>query len=220
MTRTLLVAWLLGSCTQAPEPKDEPAPSAQEKAGIPPQEQAVGDRYVIDASAGRFSAQIGTAGLLSGLGHPHTIALRDFSGEALAKAGALEKGSLQITIKAASLAETGKDFSDDDRKKIDRDIQHKALEVAKYPEIVFKSTRISAKSEDQVEIRGNLTLHGVTRSVSVPAKVALQGNRLTARGEFTIRHSDFKIQRLSAAAGTVKAAEEIRLTFEIIGRKP
>ena len=63
-------------------------------------------------------------------------------------------------------------------------------------------------------------LHGVTRPVTVPARVTLQGTTLTARGEFTVLHSDFKIQRLSAAAGTVKAADEIRLSFEIVARKP
>jgi hypothetical protein len=41
-----------------------------------------GDRYVLDAPASRFTAEVGTTGILSMFGHDHTIALRDFAGEA------------------------------------------------------------------------------------------------------------------------------------------
>jgi len=218
-------AWMmaaagLAGCADAPAENPQPAPAVQETRE--PQ-ATVGDRYVIDASAGRFQARIGTAGLLSAFGHDHTVALREFSGEARFKPGAEERGSLRMTIQAASLAETGKEFSDADRKKIDGDIHGKALEASKYPEIAFKSTKISVKKagerEVQLEIRGDLTLHGVTKPVTVPAQVSMQGDTLTARGEFTIRHGDYKIQRLSAAGGTVKASDEIRMSFEIVARK-
>jgi polyisoprenoid-binding protein YceI len=182
-----------------------------------------GDRYVLDASASRFTAEIGTSGILSMFGHDHTIALRDFSGEARLVTEAPERSSLQITIEAASLAEVGKDFSEDDRKIIDKDVHERALEVSKHPQIVFKSGRIVPKStsdaEYQLEIRGTLTLHGVTRPVSIPTRVKIQDGVLMARGKFTVRHSDYEIERLSAAGGTIKAENDIRMSFMIVGRK-
>lgn len=181
------------------------------------------DRYRINASASRFSAHVAVGGLLSSLGHDHTVAIRDFTGEAHITPGAVEPASLQLTIKAGSLVETEQAISEADRQKIDRAINEEALETAKYPQIVFKSTKISAKKtgdgQYQVQINGELTLHGVTRPVAFPAQVTLKGNTLSARGEFTVRHSDYQIKRLSAGGGTVKAKEEIRLSFNIVGSK-
>src|SRR6185369_12068126 len=82
--------------------------------------QADPDRYVIDASASRFTATIGTAGILSSFGHEHTVALREFSGEARLNENDVESGSLRMTIQAASLHEAGKGFSDADRQAIDK----------------------------------------------------------------------------------------------------
>jgi polyisoprenoid-binding protein YceI len=182
-----------------------------------------GERYVIDAAASRFTAEVGTAGILSMFGHDHTIAIRDFNGEARLVTEAPERSSLRITIEASSLAEVGKGFSEEDRKAIDQDVHDKALEVAKHPQIVFRSTRVIPKSagetEYHLEIRGTLTLHGVTRPVTVPTRVMLQDGVLIARGKFTVRHSDYQIERLSAAGGTIKAEDDIRLSFLLVARK-
>jgi polyisoprenoid-binding protein YceI len=219
----VLVGSGLTGCQSEPERKGEPAAAARAAMDPGPPQTPAGDRYIVDASASRFQAQVGVAGLLSAFGHEHTIALREFSGEAYATAGALDRGSLRLTIRASSLAEVAPGFSEADRKKIDRDVRDKALEVSRFPEITFRSTGLTMKESGdgpaELEIRGELTLHGVTRSVTFPARVELQNDLLTAHGEFTVRHSDYNIERLSAAAGTVKAADDIRLTFEIVARK-
>jgi polyisoprenoid-binding protein YceI len=222
LTGLWIACYLVGSgltgCQDAPT---APARVAMDPG---PQQPPVGDRYILDASASRFQAQVGVGGLLSMFGHEHTIALREFSGDVTAKPGALDRGSLHLTIQAASLAEVAPGFSEADRKKIDRDLREKALEVSRFPEILFRSTALKVKESGdgptELEIRGDLTLHGVTRSVTLPARVELQNDVLTAHGEFTVRHSDYNIERLSAAAGAVKASDEIRLTFEIVARKP
>jgi polyisoprenoid-binding protein YceI len=185
--------------------------------------QADRDRYVIDAPASRFTATVGTTGLLSAFGHDHTVALREFSGEARLSEDDIESGSLQLSIQAASLHEVGKDFSDEDRTAIDKDIHEQALETSKFPQIAFRSTELRARQiadgEYQIDLRGELTLHGVTRQLTVPARVTVRDGTLTAKGEFTVLHSDYKIRRLSAAVGTVKASDEIRMSFEIVARR-
>jgi polyisoprenoid-binding protein YceI len=181
------------------------------------------DRYRITASGSHFTAKVPVGGLLSSLGHDHTIAIRDFTGEAHVTPDTIQPASLQLTIKAGSLAETEKEINESDRQKIERSIQEEALETAKYPQIIFKSTSVSARKTGegnyQVQINGSLTLHGVTRPIAIPAQVTLTGNKLTARGQFTVRHSDYQIKRLSAGAGTVKAKEEITLSFNLVGSK-
>ena len=181
------------------------------------------ERFRIDARQSQVTAHIGVGGLLSALGHDHTVAIRDFSGEAQVTSVSLEPASLQLTINASSLAETDKEFSDSDRRKIDRAIQEEALETAKYPQIVFKSTKVSAKKtgdgQYQVQIEGELALHGVTRAITIPAQVSVSGDTVSARGEFTVRHSDYQIKRISAGGGTVIAKEEITLSCNIVGTK-
>jgi len=132
-------------CQKGAPKKVEPAPSIQTPVEAAKQKRAGGDRYRIDAAASQFTARIGAAGALSVFGHEHFVAIREFSGEARLTPGALETGSLQVTINAGSLAEAGPAFSDADRKKIDHDIHEQALELSKYPQIVFSSTSVSAK---------------------------------------------------------------------------
>jgi hypothetical protein len=49
--------------------------------------------------------------------------------------------------------------------------------------------------------------------------MTLQNGVLTARGRFTVRHSDYEIERLSAAGGTIRAENDIRMSFVLVGRK-
>jgi polyisoprenoid-binding protein YceI len=180
-------------------------------------------RYKIDASASQFSARIGVEGLLKAFGHEHVVAIRDFSGEAQLTLGSIEPASLQLTIKADSLSESEKSFSDSDRQKIDQAIHQEGLETGKYQQIVFNSTGVSARKSGegqfQVQINGNLGLHGVTKPITIPAQVTLQGDTVTARGDFTIRHSDYQMKRISAVGGAVTAKDEINLSFNLVGRK-
>jgi polyisoprenoid-binding protein YceI len=201
-----VILWLLAAPAQDPRPQP-----------------AAPDHYAIDAAASRFTATIGTVGLLSTFGHEHTVALRDFSGDVRLSEDDVEAGSLTLRIRAASLGETGMGWSDEDRKSIDQDIREQALEVTAYPEIVFQSSAVSsrqiAREEYQIEIQGQLTLHGVTRPVTVPARVTVHEGTLTANGKFMVLHRDYKIRRLSAVAGTIKASDEIWMNFEIVARK-
>jgi len=41
------------------------------------------------------------------------------------------------------------------------------LELEKYPTITFKSTRVQRKGEDEYAVTGDLTIHGITRPVTL-----------------------------------------------------
>jgi len=45
------------------------------------------------------------------------------------------------------------------------------FDVAKFPEIAFKSTSVEALAENKLKITGDLTLHGVTRAVVLEAEI-------------------------------------------------
>jgi polyisoprenoid-binding protein YceI len=45
------------------------------------------------------------------------------------------------------------------------------FDVAKYPEITFKSEKVVEKAKGEYEVTGPLTMHGVTKTVILPVKV-------------------------------------------------
>src|SRR4030095_1013440 len=95
-----------------------------------------------------------------------------------------------------------------------------ALETSRFPEVVLRSRSVTVKEagdhQYEASISGALPLHGVTRPISFPAKVRVEGNSLRASGAFTILHDTYGIKRLSAAGGTIKAKDEIELSFDIV----
>ena len=203
--------------TSAGESKEASTPAA------PASAPANGLTYKINSSQSRFTAHVGVGGLFSSLGHAHTIAIRDFNGQVNLTAGSLQPASLQMTIRADSLAETDKEFDEKDRQKVNQAMRDEALETGKFPTITFKSTDIDVNKQTetryQAKISGTLTLHGVARPVSFPAQVTLEGSTLRATGEFTVTHGDYKMKRISAGGGTVKAEDAIKLAFNIVADK-
>jgi polyisoprenoid-binding protein YceI len=108
------------------------------------------------------------------------------------------------------------------------------LDVAKHPEIVFEVVSAkNAKADGNattMEVTGNMTLKGTTKSLTVPAKVTYLKDKLKARGgsnkdgdllvvraTFTIKRSDFGI---NAAKHEDKVSNDIELTFSLAGMAP
>lgn len=69
------------------------------------------------------------------------------------------------------------------------------FDVAKYPKASFASTAVKAGGAQGAThtVTGNLTLHGVTRSISFPASIQVNGDTLTVSAEFAINRKDFGI---------------------------
>lgn len=176
-------------------------------------------RYRIDAGESRFTVKAFAGGLLSAFAHDHNIAIRDFSGEADFTYGTVQPASLRITIKAGSLAVTDK-VSASDRQKIEGTMREEVLEITKYPEIVFKSTGVTAnKTGDgqyQARISGELNLHGVTRPLTISAQLEFGDKTLRARGAFVVKQSSFDIKPVSVGGGTVKVKDELKFSFDIV----
>ena len=179
-------------------------------------------RYHIDGAHSRFAVHAYAAGLLSFAAHNHNIAIRDFSGEAEVTYETVEPASLNMRIRSDSLAVTDK-VSDSDRQKIETTMRNDVLETSRYPEIAFQSTGASASRLDegkyQVRIPGTLTLHGTTRSVTITARLDFGTDEFHAVGEFPIKQSQFGIKPVSVAGGTIKVKDEVKLSFDIVGRR-
>src|SRR5689334_20654697 len=178
--------------------------------------------YRIEARRSRFVVRAFATGLLSAFGHSPTVAIRDFTGEVQFSPTHPEESSLRLRIKADSLEVTD-EVSDKDRREIERQMREEVLETARYPEIVFESTRVAAdkvtEGQYRVQITGNLSLHGITRECPINAQMIASEDMLRANGEFPIRQSDFGIKPVSAVGGTIKLKDELKFSFDIVARR-
>jgi polyisoprenoid-binding protein YceI len=178
--------------------------------------------YVMDARASRFAVQAFATGVLAAMGHNPTIGIRDFSGDVNFSPDALEGNGFHLSIKSSSLS-VQNDISDKDRREIERLMNEQVLQTAKYPEIVYDVPGfIATKMGDTLysaPLNGNLTLHGVTHSQPVIARVALFGDMLRASGDFTLSQTDYQIKLVSVAGGALKLKNDLRFSFEIVARK-
>ena len=128
--------------------------------------QATTTHYKIDSRASRFTVRAFACGLLSAMGHNPTIAIRDFTGGMNFDPEKFEAGSLELAVRASSLA-VEDEISLKDRREMERLMNGEVLETAKFPEIRYEAAAISmSRISDMLcaaNLEGELTLHGVTR---------------------------------------------------------
>jgi polyisoprenoid-binding protein YceI len=181
-------------------------------------------RYRIDPKRSDLMVRAFSGGVLWFKGHDHFVRPSDFSGDVELTPTAITPASLVLTIRAASIEETRPIFTPPQKKIINKELNEIVLEPAKYPEIVFKSTDVTGKLKQdghyEAKIGGDLTLHGVTHHITIPADVTLEGtSSLRARGEVEFKRSDFKVKATSAMHGTIRIRDKLKLTFDIVATK-
>ncbi len=140
-------------------------------------------------------------------------------------------GTIQLDDQnpAASQVEVHIDASSIDTNDANRDGHLKAdsfFDVAKYPEITFKSTKVEATGKDQFRVTGDLTLRGVTKPVTLDVEHGGSvkdpwGNQ---RGGFsvkgTINRNDFGVSfNAVLEAGGVALGDKVDFSIDIEATK-
>lgn len=179
-------------------------------------------QFRIDPAASKFMVLARRGGLGWFKGKSHYLAVRDFEGVASLDLSALDPASLQLKIKAASIEETGADFTPQQKAIIKKELEEIVLETAKYPDITFQSTGVKGQMRNAVfdiKITGNITLHGVTKHIVIPATVTIEGDTLRAKGEFKLNRKEFKVNATEAFHGFVKVKHTLKFIFDIVGER-
>ncbi len=128
----------------------------------------------------------------------------DFNGTFTVDADNPENSQVTATIQTASVdsnhAERDKHLRGDD-----------FLDVNEYPTATFKSTKIEKTGEKTAKITGDFTLHGVTKPITLDAKMIGYGDdpwggyRMGLEASTTLTLSDFGITKnLGPASETVE----------------
>jgi polyisoprenoid-binding protein YceI len=100
---------------------------------------------------------------------------------------ALETSTVRLVIDAASI-NTRIERRDTHLKSAD------FFDVAKYPTITFVSKSIAKTSPTGGTLTGDLTMHGVTKSVGIPVTLVFyEGGRGRFRGQFTVNRKDYGV---------------------------
>jgi polyisoprenoid-binding protein YceI len=126
-----------------------------------------------------------------------------------------ERSHLQLVIKAASI-----DTGNADRDAHLRGNDFFAMEA--YPEITFVSTAVEPAGDDSFRVTGDLTIKGVTRSVTFEldltgAAVDPFGNeRIGLEGTTTVNRKDWGVNWNAALeAGGVLVSEKVALELDV-----
>ena len=126
----------------------------------------------------------------------------------------IENNAVSVAIKAASV-ETREEKRDAHLKSPD------FFDVEKFPELSFHSTKWQHKNDDELLVKGDLTIHGVTREVVLTVERTPElkdpwgGTRIGFTGRTKINRKDFGLTWNAALeAGGVVVGDEVSITLE------
>ena len=184
---------------------------------------ATGATYAIVESKSSVQIHVGKSGLLSFAGHKHEVQA-PVSGTVTADPANLAGSSVELAFPSARLRVVPDGEPSGDAPKVEEVMHGPAvLDAIRFPEIRFRSKTVGGRSLStgsyDLNLVGELSLRGVTREITVPVTVTLEGRALTATGQATLRQDQFGMKPVSAGGGTVKVANAIRIDFKIVAEQ-
>ena len=198
---TVVTALLLFSACTNPA-SDKPKAVTNEAAPVAASSpRAVGEKYLITPDNSRIEF---VASKVTG---SHNGSFKKFSGD-IDFNGQPENSRVNITIQTNSVETDTPDLT--------RHLQTPDFfDVAKYPQATFVSTEIKPGGEKggTHTVSGNLTLHGVTKSVRFPATIVVSPGAITVDSTFAINRKDFGINFAGASDNLIR--DEVVLTLKV-----
>ena len=156
---------VLAACSDQKTAKTEaPAKPAGETAAAatpakPPADLPAGD-YALDKTHASLSFKVNHLGFSW-----YTARFSDFDAKLTLDPKAPERAHVEASIKTASLLLPSPPAGFTEEL-----LGAEWLDAAKYPAITFRSTRVASTGPDTADVTGDLTLHGVTKPVTLKAK--------------------------------------------------
>lgn len=138
----------------------------------------------------------------------------EFSGSMTLDGGTPANSSAELVAQTASIS-TGNADRDGHLKSPD------FLDVASFPTLTFTSTDVRPNGDDFV-VTGDLTVHGVTKSVPVEFELVgisqdpFGNTRIGFEGEATINRKDFGlVWNAALETGGVLVSDEVKITLDV-----
>lgn len=142
--------------------------------------------------------------------HDWTAEITSYEGSVIFDQGQLNGVELKIPVRAIDSGKGGMD------KRI-----YAALEDKKFEFITFKSSKIEQGDSDRLFlVTGDLTIHGVTKSVTLNVEREDNGEEYLFLGSYSTVMTEFNIDPPSAMFGAFKAGNDISIFYSIYSSKP
>src|SRR5579863_6460069 len=172
----------------------------------------VAQEKAIDTQRSTITIHVGKSGLLSAAAHEHTI-------DAPISSGTIRESNpphIEFTVETAKMmVRPDPKIDAKTQATIQTDMDEMTLETKKFPEIVFRSSRIEKAADGQWKVDGDLTLHGVSKPVSLTVKQT--GDSYTTHT--VLKQTDFGIKPISVGGGMIKVKNEVDIDFQIFARQ-
>lgn len=227
MTR-ILTLLLVGAALA----QDEPAPETdQEPAAEEPVEQGGPVTYALRPSGSALYVLVfnDPDRWTPVAGHDHAITATSFTGSVVWDPDDLSACKIDIRFPVTALAVDPPGMREraglpadgavgDGAKKtiIGNMLGKSQLNSSQFPEIAYESTGCKA-SGDKVDVTGSLKVRGVSKSVTVPMTVTADGTSFSAKGSFTLQHSDFDMKPFTYGPATPKNQDKLVFHVDVAG---
>jgi polyisoprenoid-binding protein YceI len=180
--------------------------------------------YAVDSQQSKVEIHVSKEGAFKVFGHDHLIFAKQVSGQVQFDPQKIDQSSVRLKFPTKSITVVDPGESEKDRQEVQATMEgEKVLDVAKFPEITFTSSSISAakKTSDgwELTLAGKLSLHGVEKPVSFPLHVRADTNELRGQGELLILQTDYGITPVKVGGGAVKVKDKLKITFNIVAGK-
>ena len=178
--------------------------------------------FTIDTRASLFSVQAFASGIVAVVAHSPKFAMREVLGEIRMDPKVIENSSVRASVRISSLEITD-EVTSTERREIERVMFEEVLQKNTYPTAEFRSVRITGVETGanmyRITVRGDLSLHGITRGLSFDSQVVAGQDTLRAQGSFSLLQSDFGLRIASVAGGTLKLKDELKFGFFLVARR-
>jgi hypothetical protein len=163
----------------------------------------------IDATRSTLTINVFKSGLFSGFGDEHIVRAPIAKGQ-IVKEG---QPGVVLTVQTAQMQVLDPHLSAEKRAQVQKDmLSEKVLAPQKFPEIVFRSTAVEPRGKSRWLVRGELSLHGVTRPLDF--EVTEANGHYTGKTRF--KQTEFKIEPPGIPGGFVKAKDEVEVVWDIV----
>ena len=184
-------------------------------------------QYTIDAAGSDVHWLVFKAGSLARLGHNHVVSVAGLTGNVKADDANLATSHFELQFQVASLvvddqklrSELGPDFSSvpsaDDIAGTRKNMLSERVLMGDR----FSTIRVSGQgpmgAADAPTMQITVELLGRSVAVTVPTKVEVRGDDLTASGEFELTHAQLGMMPFTVMLGALQVADKMKFVYRI-----
>lgn len=152
-------------------------------------------------------------------GHDGTIEITQ--GELTMKGDTLTSGNFTVDMKTVKGTDAGAK-PEDMIKLAGHLMAADFFDAEKFPTSKFEITTAEKQQDGTYGVSGNLTIKDVTKNISFPATIKVEGEKVTADAEFTINRNDWGVvygSGVSGAVGDAIISDDIKFKVNLVANK-